>query len=398
MDQDTSFSSEDFDYPLPQERIARFSLPQRDASKLLVYRNGQISHRTFTHLPGELPTPSFLVFNNTRVIPARLIFHRTTGARVEVFMLEENADTSDRLAVNQKVWKCLVGNKKKWKETEELQAFAEVGKITYELRAAWADRENDLVCFTWSPPGTIFFEVISVMGLMPIPPYLNREASEEDRLAYQTVYAKIEGAVAAPTAGLHFTPAVLNQLEAEGVQSMEVTLHVGLGTFRPMKPGDIRQHEMHGEKVVITLENIQKLRAHLGHVVAVGTTSMRALESLYWLALKSMKSGRLHDVVEQQEPYQVAEYPLPDTVLDGLASLMQHNHITEIHFETRLFVMPGYKRQLVNGLITNFHQPKSTLLVLISTLVGDDWKRIYNSALQNDYRFLSYGDSSLLLP
>lgn len=366
---------------------------------MLVYRNGSMRHRNFNELPDLLPPGSFLVFNNTRVIPARLLFHRKTGARIELFILNQYVLEKRELLHNQSVWTCMVGNKKKWKEGEKIELKTFENGIDYQLVASWFDKEKDLVLFTWTPSGKMFLEVISLIGLMPIPPYLNREAEQSDNENYQTVYAKINGAVAAPTAGLHFTQAVFEGLTKAGIGSTELTLHVGLGTFKPMKSGSLTEHEMHGEKVVISLEILHNIRLNINNLIAVGTTSLRALESLFWVGFSLLETCILPVCLEQFEPYKEHKSSFsPEEVLENLELYMAQNGLGKIEFETRIFIMPGYQFKMIKGLITNFHQPKSTLLVLVSALVGEDWKRIYAEALENDYRFLSYGDSSLLMP
>lgn len=303
------------------------------------------------------------------------------------------------LPPNQSVWHCMVGNKKKWKEGEEIVRLVSENGVDYQLAASWFDRESDLVRFTWTPSNRLFFEVVSVMGLMPIPPYLNRAAEPGDTENYQTVYAKIGGAVAAPTAGLHFTESTFESLAKAGIGSTEITLHVGLGTFKPMKSGTITEHEMHGEKVAVSLEIIRHIELNINYLIAVGTTSLRALESLFWLGSSLLETGILAERVEQFQPYRERKTNFAaEEVLANLIRHMETHQLSSLEFETRIFIMPGYQFRMIKGLITNFHQPKSTLLVLISSLVGGDWKRIYKEALENNYRFLSYGDSSLLIP
>ncbi len=387
----------DFDYPLPESAIARFPLEERDASKLLMYLSGEISHHIFRDIPELLPSDALLVFNNTRVVPARLHFQKESGAWIELMVLDRVYD-----AENEQpgwVWSCMIGNKKKWHEGEVLsiKKTTEAGPLVLEAR--WHNREKDEVLLSWQPQNSGFYEVLSQMGEMPIPPYLNRDAQESDKQNYQTVYAKQEGAVAAPTAGLHFTERVLDKLREKQMAMAELTLHVGLGTFKPMKADKVTDHEMHAEKVVIPGQVLAQLAAHSGPVVAVGTTSIRSLETLYWLGTQWLETGIFPEFLETDQPYQWAQRN-PDyrTVCRALAEWMEKENREELRFSTCLYLMPGYEYRIVKGLITNFHQPKSTLMVLVSSFIGDNWKKVYESALEHQYRFLSYGDSSFLMP
>ncbi|MFD1144153.1 S-adenosylmethionine:tRNA ribosyltransferase-isomerase [Larkinella insperata] len=393
----------DFQYNLPDERIARFPLPQRDQSKLLEYRQGVMEHRTFSELPDRLPASSLLVFNNTKVIPARLHFQRATGAVIELFLL--NPVPADRLVTeamqdqHQTVWQCMIGNRKRWKSDETLTKEIRVGEQTVVLRALWHDADRSFIRFEWSGSDA-FAAILHEAGKIPLPPYLSRDVTDADQESYQTVYSRIEGAVAAPTAGLHFTPAVLARLAQRGIQTDYLTLHVGAGTFQPIKATDVRQHAMHTEQVVYTRQNLENLLEHQGPVIAVGTTSMRSLESLYWFGVRLLKNEAEPFLLDQQYAYSFPETDLPDSrksiraVLDHLQGTDQQQVVAH----TGIYCMPGYRFRLTNGLVTNFHQPGSTLILLVAAFVGEDWRTIYNEALQNNYRFLSYGDSSLLLP
>lgn len=431
---------EEFNYPLPDERIAKYPLANRDQSKLLVYRDGQVSEDQFFHIGEYLAPGSLLIYNNTRVIQARLVFHKkvvseyrgttehseplnseaTLGARIEIFCLEPLAPHDYQLSLGSTegcTWKCMIGNAKKWKSGalslpvqlpsgETITLFAERGEQTGNTFA---------VHFSWNSPlegewkGS-FAEILDAVGELPIPPYLNRKTEESDKTTYQTVYSRIKGSVAAPTAGLHFTDNVLNNLRQKGIQTAEVTLHVGAGTFQPVKVADANQHTMHTEIIAVPRETIETIIANLGHIVAVGTTSMRTLESLYFLGAQlytlhhtnpstsslEERSGVSTLSVTQFEPYE-KEHTL--STRDALQAIIDHLEQTNqdiLHAETQIMIKPGYAFRIVDQLITNFHQPKSTLLLLVSAFVGGDWHTIYDYALSHDFRFLSYGDSSIL--
>ena len=393
----------DFHYDLPPERIAQFPLPQRDQSQLIVSQAGTITHHVFAELPALLPSGSLLVLNDTRVIPARIHLRRQTGALIEILLLHPKAPREIQLAMQATEtceWQCMVGNKKRWKSAETLELKLPHGK----LHAQWTDREHNEIAFTWelSPTGT-FAEVLKQAGSLPLPPYLNRDPTPQDYAQYQTVYAHHDGAVAAPTAGLHFTSNVFDDLQKKGIELAHLSLHVGAGTFLPVKGADIANHHMHAEQMIIPLERLQQLRDNLGKIIAVGTTSARLLESIYWLGLgciheKHSLSSPFH--LDQFAPYAYApqEHLPPRQVLDKVIHFMESHHIPKLWGETSLFIVPGYSFQLCRGLITNFHLPESTLILLIAALVGEHWREIYQEALSREYRFLSYGDSSLLLP
>lgn len=389
--------TKDFNYHLPDEAIARHPLENRDFSRLLVCKGGEISHHRFFDLPSHLPEKSLLVFNNTRVIPARLHFQKSTGTWIELLIIKEIVDGSVVLSSNQKLVEVMVGNKRKWKKDEVLKLESVDSAVG--LEASWFQPESNRVIITWWPQNQLFYGVLAQLGEMPIPPYLNREAEERDKQDYQTIYACEPGAIAAPTAGLHFTERVMADLQKLGFQKLEITLHVGLGTFKPMKSEKVADHEMHAEEVIISREVIGHLAQPDEMILAVGTTSLRSLESLFWIALLAKRTGRFHEILETPVPYEWEQANEgASEVFAWLFEEMSQSGREEIRFFTRLFVMPGYQFRVVKGLITNFHQPESTLLVLISAFLGEKWKKVYSEALNHDYRFLSYGDSSLLIP
>ena len=394
----------DYNYPLPDERIAKFPIAQRDHSKLLVYRKGEVSQDVFYNLPEYLPKGALMVFNNTKVIQARMHFRKDTGALIEVFMLEpaEPSDyelmfqTSERCS-----WYCLVGNLKKWKEGTLHRTIDVKGQqIEVSCTRGPIHGTSHRIDFEWTG-GVSFAEIIDAMGELPIPPYLNRETQESDKTTYQTVYSKIKGSVAAPTAGLHFTPEVLAAVDAHGIEREELTLHVGAGTFKPVKSEEIEGHEMHTEYISVRRDTIRKLIAHNGCAIAVGTTSVRTLESLYYMGLKVMQNpdaseDELH--VNQWEPYDTTTCVSTVDSLTALGAWMDAHSLEVLHSSTQIIIAPGYNYHIVKMLVTNFHQPQSTLLLLVSAFVKGDWHKIYDYALANDFRFLSYGDSSLLIP
>ena len=398
----TKININDYDYPLPEERIAKFPLEERDSSKLLVYRQGEITERHFRNIGDELPEGALLVFNNTKVVRARLVMHKPSGARVEVFCLEPHApaDYEHAFAVRGECeWSCIVGNLKKWKEGAVEIPFDYEGEA-YTLRAYIAERgtREHIVRFEWQAPMT-FGEMLEYLGRIPIPPYLNRESEEIDNTRYQTVYSRFEGSVAAPTAGLHFTRPLIEQLQGRGFGFAEVTLHVGAGTFLPVKDEDATKHAMHTEHFEVTLDTLRLLRSKWGNIVAVGTTSVRTLESLTALAWR-IKGGRNYDdgVVGQWELYDIPAEFGGDEALDTLIAYAESKGLTSLKAATEIMITPlGYNYRIVRNIVTNFHQPKSTLLLLVSAYVGEDWHRIYDYALSHDFRFLSYGDSSLLI-
>lgn len=400
----------DYNYPLPDERIAKFPLAERDSSKLLVYSQGQIQEDRFINLPNYLPSGSLMVFNNTKVIQARLHFHKETGAQIEVFCLEPAAPRDYAQMFQQQgacSWLCLVGNLKKWKEGALQRNITLPNGQVLTLRVtrgenhgtsfwmdftwAWQQGEGELP--TWA-------EVLDAVGELPIPPYLNRETQESDKRTYQTVYSKVKGSVAAPTAGLHFTERVLQALDAHGIEREELTLHVGAGTFKPVKSAQIEGHEMHTEHIAVHRRTLEKLIAHGGKCTAVGTTSVRTLESLYYMGILATQhpeatEEELH--VPQWMPYET-QGPSAVESLQQLLAYMDKHQLEVLHSSTQIIIAPGYTYHIVERMVTNFHQPQSTLLLLVSAFVKGDWRSIYDYALGHDFRFLSYGDSSLLIP
>lgn len=412
----------DFNYELSDERIAKFPLQQRDHSKLLIYQHGEVSDDVFLNLPNHLPKGALMVFNNTRVIQARLHFRKETGALIEVFLMEPAlpADYEQMFQTTGKCsWLCMVGNLKKWKEGPLMRDFEIKGKAL--TLSATMDRDKTMeksggtnywVDFEWDNPEVNFAEILEAVGELPIPPYLNRATQESDKTTYQTVYSKIKGSVAAPTAGLHFTDAVLHDLDQKGVVRDEVTLHVGAGTFKPVKSVEIEDHHMHTEYIVVHRHTFERLLQHDCSVIAVGTTSVRTLESLYYMGVKLAMNPQcteddLH--VNQWEPYDLPHNEEGLVLVDGepvsveqsvrnLLDYLNRDGLEALHSSTQIIIAPGYVYKIVKMLVTNFHQPQSTLLLLVSAFLKGDWRKVYDYALSHDFRFLSYGDSSLLIP
>jgi S-adenosylmethionine:tRNA ribosyltransferase-isomerase len=396
-----SIDLKEYEYTLPEERIAKHPLEKRDHSKLLEYKNGILHHRHFFDLPTLLDSDSLLVYNNTKVIPARLIFQRQTGARIEVFLLQPVAPSRvmSQIMASKKpvVWETMIGNVKKWKEGEELQGTVTVANRQVILTARLLNRVLKQVEFSWSDEEIAFVDLVEACGETPLPPYLNRKAEEEDKSRYQTVYSEKEGAVAAPTAGLHFTEEVFEALRKKGIKEAALTLHVSAGTFQPIKVDKVEAHPMHSEQMEITLETIEKLTQHEGKIIAVGTTSVRTLESMYWYGVQLLENKGSQFQIEKLAPYESRSVlPSRRESLEAIQQEMKRSGVDTLFGTTSIFIFPGYPFKLVDGLITNFHQPGSTLVLLIAALVGEDWKKIYQEALDTDYRFLSYGDSSLL--
>ena len=411
---------EEYNYPLPDERIAKYPLAERDQSKLLVYREGEVSEDKFYRVGEYVPTGSLLIYNNTRVIQARLEFHKEAGdeairligdkargARIEIFCLEPLEPHDYQLSLGSTegcTWKCMIGNAKKWKSGALSQPVILPSGEEVRLRAEKGEQTGNTfsVRFSWEGASVSFAEILDAVGELPIPPYLNRKTEESDKTTYQTVYSRIKGSVAAPTAGLHFTDNVLNGLRERGVKTAEVTLHVGAGTFQPVKVADANQHTMHTEIIAVPKATIQTIIENLGHIVAVGTTSMRTLESLYFLGEQfytrhmTQDIGHLTYSVSQFEPYEKDHALSTQEALQAIVDHLEQIGEEVLHAETQIMIKPGYIFHVVDQLITNFHQPKSTLLLLVSAFVGSDWHRIYDYALANDFRFLSYGDSSIL--
>lgn len=390
----------EFTYDLPDSRIAKYPLSTRSDSKQLIYKDGEIISSKFNLLADNLPEGGMLVFNNTKVVRARMIFFKPTGARIEIFCLEPHnpADYERAFAVKGKTqWQCMIGNSKKWKEGKLSTTFSHEGKeYTISALRVESSEERQIVEFDTNDENITFGELLELLGTIPIPPYLNRTSELSDNETYQTVYSKFEGSVAAPTAGLHFTPEVLADLDAKGFTRGEVTLHVGAGTFLPVKEEDATKHIMHTEHFIVTLNLVKQLRKHLGNITAVGTTSVRTLESLTVLANRLLKNGDINSAkpVGQWEAYDICDDT--ELLLDTLIGYMLDNELDRIKASTQIMITPSYRLKIVNYLVTNFHQPQSTLLLLISAFVGEEWEKIYKFALENDYRFLSYGDSSLL--
>ena len=392
----------DFNYNLPDDRIAKFPLAERSSSKLLIYDNGTISESNFRNVAEYLPKGALLIFNNTRVVRARIVMHKASGARIEVFCLEPHnpADYERAFATKgESQWSCIVGNLKKWKEGEIGIDFEYCGQ-QHTLRAEIVERgtREHIVRFHWSADIT-FGQLLETLGRIPIPPYLNRESEEIDNTRYQTVYARFEGSVAAPTAGLHFTPELIASMRERGFSFEEVTLHVGAGTFLPVKDDDAAQHAMHTEHFIITCNTLHNILKNIGRITSVGTTAVRTLESLAALAWRIKSTGKpdVDRVVGQWELYDIPTEFTGSEIAETLINYMSQNNIDQLKAATQIMITPlGYRFRIVNYIITNFHQPKSTLLLLVGAYVGEDWRRIYDYALSHDFRFLSYGDSSLL--
>ena len=394
----------EYDYKLPEKKIAQYPLEERDGSRLLLFKNNNISEDIFKNIDNHILPGSLLVFNNTKVIRARLIFRKKSGAKIEVFCLEPLSPGDYAMSFSSKnnvEWKCLIGNIKKWKDQIIYTTFSRNGKL-FKLMAEKVNPEGDAwrIRFSWDAHNLTFSDVIESTGHVPLPPYLNRPDEAQDIIRYQTIYSRVNGSVAAPTAGLHFTNNVLKKLLIKDIQTTQLTLHVGAGTFQPVKSNSILEHQMHSEHFFISASTIEMILKNIGSILAVGTTSVRTIESLYWLSLKLTDSPLTSPdelYLGQWEAYSMKNNLQPSQSLETILLWMQRNKLTYLHSPTRIIIIPGYDFKITNGMITNFHQPKSTLLLLISAWVGKDWKRIYRYALDNDFRFLSYGDSSLLL-
>ncbi|MDI9363366.1 MAG: S-adenosylmethionine:tRNA ribosyltransferase-isomerase [Flavobacterium sp.] len=397
-------SINNFSYHLPDEKIAKHPLPKRDESKLLVFKSGKISETQYKHLDAHLPADSLLIFNNTKVVEARLIFTKPTGGQIEIFCLEPHKQYADiTTAMLQKgnvLWKCLVGGAKKWKETLLTKKINDTTTIEAKKVAQLPD------CFiielSWNNNDLTFAEILHIAGLIPLPPYLNREAEEADKSTYQTIYAKHDGSVAAPTAGLHFTEELFKKLDDKNIEKDFVTLHVGAGTFKPVKAATMNEHDMHTEFIDVHIELIEHLlQHHPKPIIAVGTTSLRTIESLYWLGVKVnsewLIANETTPSLSQWDAYDLPQNIALTDALTALVNWLKANKIERLITKTQIIIAPGYQLQVAQGLVTNFHQPQSTLLLLIASIVGDNWKIIYNHALNNFYRFLSYGDGCLLM-
>ena len=403
---------EDFDYNLPDEKIAKHPLERRDESKLLVYKNGDIDETIYLNITAYLPGNSFIIFNNTKVVEARLLFKKSTGTTIEIFCLEP-ADaypdiTTAMLQHNKVLWKCLVGNAKKWKDEVLVKTISFHTKgLVLNAKKVSKQQDNFTIEFAWNDDTLSFAEVLHLAGVIPLPPYLHRDAEEEDAIRYQTVYAKHDGSVAAPTAGLHFTDELFKKLSAKNITKDFVTLHVGAGTFKPVKSATIEDHEMHAEFFEVSYPLIEKLKNKSNEkIIAVGTTTLRTLESLYWMGVKisqwstsnSQQKITIDDItIHQWDAYELMDESISvQESLQKLLAWMKENNLDKLIAKTQIIIAPPYKLKLVNILITNFHQPGSTLLLLVAAVIGDDWKKVYDYALQNNFRFLSYGDGCLL--
>lgn len=399
LDEIKNIRIEDFTYELPDERIAKFPLAEREASKLLLYRAGEIEEKRFSDVRDILQKGQTLIFNNTKVIHARILFQKSTGAMIEVFCLEpyQPIDYAQNFAARKECdWSCMVGNLKKWKEGA-IECRFKWSEQEGVLRAEKREQQNGevIVHFSWDRDLS-FSEVLEACGRIPIPPYLNRESEQSDEIRYQTVYSREEGSVAAPTAGLHFTQQLLADLKNEGVKVEELTLHVGAGTFRPVKATTIGGHDMHTEHLVIPRHLIEQLKNKTGEVIAVGTTSVRTLESLYWMGVKRLEGVEEFFSVEQWEAYTLPQHYSLREAMEAIEGWFDGTQQELLKAKTTIIIVPGYRFRVLDAMFTNFHQPQSTLLLLVSAAVGEDWKKIYDYALGHDFRFLSYGDSSLL--
>lgn len=392
---------EDYNYPLTDEKIAKYPLAERDSSKLLYYKDGNVREYVFRQLPTLLPENAIMVFNDTKVVPARLHFTRPTGARIEIFCLQPIDPEEYNLSfatTSSCSWKCVIGNAKKWKgdilSLYNPENSSEISAIEMKAELVSREGETGIVRFTWTG-GEPFSRILELCGTIPIPPYLNRESETIDKERYQTLYARIRGSVAAPTAGLHFTERTLNEIKAKGIDTETVCLHVGAGTFLPVKDSEVAKHPMHREPFVVSLDFLKDIKTSGKKVIAVGTTSVRTLESLYYIGVSCIENGKPEDV-QQWAPY-TREYSWTlEESLDAIINYLEKNNLNALIAGTRIIIVPGFKFRLVDMLVTNFHQPESTLILLVSAFVGGDWRTIYDYALAHDFRFLSYGDSSLL--
>lgn len=401
----SDISINDFDYELPDERIALHPLTQRDASKLLVYRAGALEEAIFANIDHHLPEGALLVFNNTKVINARVRFKKATGANIEIFCLEPQEAINDYSSIMSRKesvrWKCLVGGAAKWKdEVLEKEILVNDEKVILSVAKMKKLTDAFIIDFSWSPASFSFAEIIEAAGDVPLPPYIKRSTDNEDPSRYQTIFAAHNGSVAAPTAGLHFTENIFEKLAAKNISKAFVTLHVGAGTFKPVKADKMQDHEMHAEYIDVNIDTIEKLKAHIGKIGATGTTSLRTIESLYWLGVKAS----LHPAAEELSlsQWDVYDAPLANTnltasdALDALINWLRKNSRENIFTQTQILIAPGYQFRIANMLITNFHQPRSTLLLLVAAAIGNDWKKMYAYAMENDFRFLSYGDGNLI--
>ncbi len=393
----------DYDYPLTDSHIAKFPVQNRDQSKLLVYNKGQILNAEFKNIADYLPEKSHLVFNNTKVIPARFIVKNKNGANIEILLLKPVGHTYEQIFNQSKsvTWQCIIGNKKRWKQSETLTLALNQSNVNFKIFISYSDFNENLVEFYWEANSIHFLDIINKIGEMPLPPYLNRKSEFSDLSTYQTIYSEKNGAIAAPTAGLHFTENTFKSLKSKEISHQFTTLHVGAGTFLPVKTQNAIEHKMHNEQIIFNKLSIENLLEKIEYIIPVGTTSLRALESLYWFGVKlsdHFHSESKHFFIEKLYPYSNVNNISTKKSLENILNYMVKNNLEEIVGETEILIFPGYKFQICKGLVTNFHQPKSTLLLLVSALIGSDWHKLYQTALENNYKFLSYGDSSLLLP
>ena len=392
----------DYNYKLPTSKIAIHGLLQRDQSKLLKYQHGSISHHKFFEITNLLPPNATLFFNNTKVVQARLILKRKTGAVIEVFILspaDKNLTIYDTINYTSEVsYECMIGNLKKWQEEEDLEEEFEINGRPVNLKVRLINKDRKHVRLSWDNKTITFGEILEAVGHTPLPPYIKRADEKEDKLRYQTVYSKTPGAVAAPTAGLHFTNSVLNSLKDSGIKSEYLTLHVSAGTFQPIKEETVANHPMHSEQIIVTKDNLSSLLAG-EYIIAVGTTALRTLESTYWFGVQLLRSTKTEFHIDKLAPYAYQNQDLPSVnkAIKQVLEHMQNKNLDSIEGDTEIYIMPGYEFKVCQGLITNFHQPGSTLILLVAAFIGEDWRKIYNTALNNEYRFLSYGDSTLLL-
>lgn len=406
-----NLSISNYIYSLPENRIANYPLTDRDASKLLIYNNGNISEDIYKNIADHIPNDAVLIFNNTKVVEARLLFQKPTGGVIEIFCLEPHEQYADittaMLQQGKVLWHCLVGGASKWKHGQVLQKIIPAFNKEILLQAIYTEKKSDsfIIALSWSDSEMSFAELLHHAGVIPLPPYIKRKAETVDETRYQTIYAQHNGSVAAPTAGLHFTSEIFDQLKQKTINNDFVTLHVGAGTFKPVKSSTMEEHEMHAEFIDVTKETIENILQHLDKtVIPVGTTSMRTIESLYWLGVKEKINKNTPGPgsfqwpeLSQWEAYDIPEQNIsPSEALESLLSLMEKNKIGRLVTKTKIIIAPGYKFRIARGLITNFHQPQSTLLLLVAALIGGDWRKAYDYALKNDFRFLSYGDGCLL--
>ncbi len=394
---------QDYTYSLPDERIAKYPLQERDSSKLLVYRHGDMTEDTYRNIAAHIPAGTLMVFNQAKVVHARLLFKKATGGAIEVFCLAPHERYADiQTAMQQKghvQWECLVGGASKWKDGIVLQLVNVAHAFTLSATIAERRQGSYILNLSWDDAALTFAEVLHHVGKVPLPPYLNRQAEQKDETTYQTIFAKEEGSVAAPTAGLHFTEEVLKRLDDKNISRAFVTLHVGAGTFIPVKSETMQQHNMHAEWIEVTRETLTELATNAGNVIAVGTTSLRTIESMYWIGNKLCNHETMHlneIAVTQWDPYDTAQQASVANALGALISYMDAHQLSRLITRTQILIAPGYKFRIIKGLVTNFHQPESTLLLLVAALIGDDWRKVYDHALCNNYRFLSYGDGCLL--